>query len=115
MMLAGGAGALLRFVGDGFIRTWLGRTFPWGTLIINVSGSFLLGLVTALVLHGHTSETIELIIGMGFCGGYTTFSTASFETVRLIEEQRYSAAIFNSLGTLSLALIAAAVGLGLGG
>ena len=83
--LAGGAGALIRFMVDGLIRTRLGRNFPWGTIVINVSGALLLGIITALALRHGVSAKEKLVIGTGFCGGYTTFSTASFEAVRLLE------------------------------
>ncbi len=111
--VAGGAGAVGRFVTDGFIRTVLGRNFPWGTLIINVVGSFILGIVTGTVLYRHGSSTIKLIMGTGFCGGFTTFSTASFEAVRLIEEKRYGAVAVQVVGNCGLALLAAAAGLAL--
>jgi CrcB protein len=109
--LAGSIGALSRFVLDGYIRAWLGRTFPWATLIINGSGSLLLGFVTGLMLRHQNLSTIGTIVGTGFCGGYTTFSTASFETVRLMEERRLVAALANTLGTLFMTLIGAGIGL----
>lgn len=107
----GGLGAVLRFVTDGTIRTVLGRNFPWGTLIINVTGSFILGLMTGLVLHNEASGNLLLIIGTGFCGGFTTFSTAIFEAVRLIEERRYAAVLVQIMGNGILSLLAAALGL----
>lgn len=109
--LAGGVGALLRFLVDGLIRTGLGRSFPWGTLLVNISGSFLLGLMTGLLLHQQLSPTAALIFGTGLLGGYTTFSTTSFETVRLIEERRYIAALANAGGTLVVTIVAAGLGL----
>jgi len=111
LCIAGGVGALARFVADGLIRTRLGRSFPWGTLIINISGSLLLGVITGLVLYRHAAPATKLMLGTGFCGGYTTFSTASFETVRLIEEKRFRRALFNSCGTLILTILGGALGL----
>lgn len=107
----GGFGAVLRFVSDGMIRTVLGRKFPWGTLIINVTGSFILGLMTGLVVHEQVGHSTLLIIGTGFCGGFTTFSTAIFEAVRLIEERRYGAVLVQIGGNAILSLSAAALGL----
>lgn len=111
--LFGGFGATARFVSDGTIRTVLGRNFPWGTLIINVVGSLILGVMTGLALSGYTSHSLLLIVGTGFCGGFTTFSTASFEAVRLIEERRFLAVFVQVIGNVVLCLLAAAVGLGL--
>lgn len=107
----GGLGAVLRFITDGTLRTVLGRKFPWGTLLINVTGSFILGLLTGFVLRNEVSNNLQLIIGTGFCGGFTTFSTSIFEAVRLIEERRYKAFIIQVFGTAILSLSAAAAGL----
>src|SRR5574343_1212625 len=106
----GGLGAACRFVSDGLLRTILGRQFPWATMLINISGSFVLGFITGLVLHGHGFMNMKLIFGTGFCGGYTTFSSASFESVRLIEEKRYSAFWLQMLGNLTLSILAAYYG-----
>lgn len=111
LSLAGGAGATARFVTDGLVRTLLGRRFPWGTLTVNVIGSFVLGSVTGLVAHHHLDIDVKLIIGTGFCGGFTTFSTASFEAVRLIEERRLKTATLYLGANLALTVIAAAAGL----
>ncbi|HEV7184465.1 MAG TPA: fluoride efflux transporter CrcB [Leifsonia sp.] len=111
---AGGLGAVARLVFDGVLRSRLAVNFPLGTTVINVTGSFLLGLVTALALaHGLPAEW-RAILGTGFLGGYTTFSTASYETVRLAQQRRYRAALFNGIGMLGLALAAAGLGLWLG-
>jgi len=108
---AGAVGALGRFVVDGAVRGRFGRHFPYGTIVINVSGSLLLGLVTGLVLFHGAPGAVRTVIGTGFCGGYTTFSTASFETVRLVQERRTGAALLNGAGTLLLTLLGAAGGL----
>lgn len=112
--LAGSAGAVARFVLDGWIRSTRSGSFPWGTFVINVSGSLLLGLVTGLVLFHGQSDTLRVLVGVGFCGGYTTFSTASFETVRLVQQGRSAAAVTNSVGTLAATVAAGALGLALG-
>ena len=111
---AGGVGAVARLVLDGALRSWLRVGYPIGTTIINVTGSFLLGLVTGLALaHGLPPEW-RAVLGTGFLGGYTTFSTASYETVRLAQQRRYRAALVNGVGMLVLALAAAGLGLWLG-
>ena len=86
LVVAGGVGASTRMVADGAMRSRWPTSFPWATFAINVSGSFLLGVLTGLVLHRHTGVDLRLVAGTGFCGGYTTFSTASFETVRLVQQ-----------------------------
>lgn len=109
--LAGSAGAVSRFTLDGVIRRRNRSEFPWSTVFINVSGSFVLGVVTGLVLFGHDPTDVKLVVGTGFCGGFTTFSTASFESVRLLQRQLYLAAVGNAFGTLVVTMGAAAVGL----
>ncbi|HEY6812364.1 MAG TPA: fluoride efflux transporter CrcB [Propionibacteriaceae bacterium] len=108
--VAGGMGAALRLVLDGLIRARVKSTYPVGTTVINITGSFLLGLVTGLATSQLVSHQWQLVVGTGFLGGYTTFSTASFETVRLIEDRRYVAAAFNGLGMLLICTASAAIG-----
>lgn len=112
--LTGSVGAVSRFVLDGHIKTRRARRFPWATFVINVTGSFVLGLVTGALLHHKGFADAETIVGIGFCGGYTTFSTASFETVRLLERRDYTRALCNAAGGLATTVVAAFVGLLLG-
>lgn len=107
--VAGALGAGARFVVDGEIR--VRRDAPWGTVAINVSGALLLGVLVGLVLFQGAPTDLQKIAGTGFCGGYTTFSTASFETVRLAQKRRYGAALLSSLGTLALTVAAGGLGL----
>jgi CrcB protein len=111
--LAGSAGALARFGLDGGIRRRWATTFPWATLVVNVSGSLVLGLVAGLVLFRGAPDTLRLVVGTGFCGGYTTFSTASVETVRLLQEGRRRQAAANAVGSLLLTVLAGGAGLAL--
>jgi CrcB protein len=87
---------------------------PWGTITINLTGSFLLGLITGLATTHLLPESVHLIIGAGFLGGYTTFSTASFETIRLLQERKWVAGGLNGLGVLIAATALAALGLWIG-
>lgn len=114
--VAGGLGAAARFVLDGVVRARTGShtTFPLGTFLINASGSLLLGLVVGLTTAQLLPETLHAIVGAGFLGGYTTFSTASFETVRLLQERRLGAAALNGLGMLVVCVVLATAGLILG-
>jgi CrcB protein len=112
--LAGGVGAVARFVLDGLVRSRVASWFPVGTVVVNVTGSFVLGLVTGLALAHVVPDELRLVVGTGFCGGYTTFSTASFETVRLVEQRRVGAALVNGVGTLVVTVCVAGLGLWLG-
>lgn len=112
--LAGGVGAALRFVVDGTIRARVRSTYPVATTIINVTGSLLLGLLTGIALAHGVPQRWHLVVGTGLLGGYTTFSTATFETIRLIEDRRHVAALMNGIGMLVLAVTAAAAGMAAG-
>jgi CrcB protein len=111
--IAGGIGAALRFVLDGLIRARVRSTYPVATTVINLSGSLLLGLLTGLATSQLLPPQWQLVVGTGLLGGYTTFSTASFETVRLLEDHRYVAAALNGLGMLIVGTAAAALGFGI--
>lgn len=115
LALAGGIGASARMLLDGLIKSRVSGPAPWGTIAINVSGSLVLGLLTGLASAQILPEEWHLIIGTGFLGGYTTFSTASFETIRLIQERKWALSLFNGLGTLVMATAAAGLGLWVGG
>jgi CrcB protein len=108
---AGAIGAPLRYVVDGFVSERTEGVFPWGTLVINVSGSLVLGFLTGLALYHSFPQTPKVVLGTGFCGAYTTFSTFSFETVRLLEEGSVNEALRNALGSLVTCSIAAALGM----
>ena len=111
--LAGGLGAGLRFAVDGLIRSKTSPSYPVATTVINLTGTLLLGLLTGLASTLMISHTVQLILGTGLLGGYTTFSTASYETVQLLENRRYLAAALYGLGTLIAATLTAALGYGL--
>jgi CrcB protein len=110
---AGAVGAPVRYLLDGAISDRTEGVFPWGTFVINVTGSLLLGFLTGLALYHGFPDTPKVILGTGFCGAYTTFSTHTFETVRLLEERAINEAARNALGTLAAGLAAAAIGLAL--
>jgi len=111
---AGGIGAAARFVVDGLVKDRLGSAYPWGTTAINVSGSFALGLLTGLALQAVVAPEWKAVLGTGLLGGYTTFSTASVETVRLLAAGRRGAAVANGLGMLVACVGVASLGLWLG-
>lgn len=111
--LAGGVGAVTRFAVDSLVRSRVPGPLPLGTISINISGSLLLGLLTGLAMFHGAPPTLTLVAGTGFCGGYTTFSTASFETVRLVQQGLLREAVVTGGITLGGALVAAALGLAL--
>ena len=108
---ASSVGAPVRYLVDRFVASRNRGAFPWGTLVINVTGSLILGVVTGLGLYHGLATAPRLVVGTGFCGGYTTFSTFTFETVRLAEEGASANALRNALGTLVAGGAAAALGL----
>ena len=110
---AGAIGAPLRYLVDGAVQDRTEGVFPWGTFIVNASGSLLLGFLTGLALYRAFPETPRVILGTGFCGAYTTFSTFGFETVRLLEEGATAEALRNAFGTLVICAAAAAAGIAL--
>lgn len=109
--LFGGLGAGLRFAVDTAVKSRVRSSFPWGTLLINVTGSFTLALLVGLAGSEVVSPALYAVAGVGFCGGYTTFSTASVETVRLIQSGRISAAAAYAFGGLLATLVASGCGM----
>lgn len=113
--LGGGLGAMTRFALDTWITTRFPDSISVGTRIVNITGSLFLGLLTGWALgHGGSSDALA-VLGTGFLGGYTTFSTASVEAVRLARSGRGLRTLFNAVQMLVLALGAAALGLWLTG
>ena len=110
---AGSVGAVSRFGLDSVVKQHRPSSLPLGTIVINLTGSFLLGLLTGLVVFHGAPSRLTLVAGTGFCGGYTTFSTSSFETVRLYQQGFRRDAAINFFGTLAGALLAGGAGLAL--
>lgn len=113
-VVAGGAGAVLRYLVDTAVTTRIAGDGPWGTAVVNVTGSFVLGIVTALAIDGTVDEAVLAVAGTGFLGGYTTFSTASVETVQLALAGRHRAALAAGGLQLVTCVGAAAIGLAVG-
>jgi CrcB protein len=104
--LVGGAGAIARFVLDGAVSDRVDGAFPWGTLAVNLSGAFLLGLLAGATV----GDDAYRIAGTGLLGAFTTFSTWMLETHRLAEDGRERLAVSNVLGSLALGLLAVWLG-----
>jgi CrcB protein len=102
----GGAGSVARFLVDGLVSSAADRDFPFGTLVVNISGAVILGLLTGLAL----SSDQALLAGTAAVGSYTTFSTWMLETQRMAEERKYGAVLANVAVSLVLGVAAAALG-----
>ena len=111
--LGAAAGAPARWWVDQHVRRRAGHDFPWGTLLINVLGSLVLGVVLGATA-GRPQDELVALLGTGFCGGFTTFSSFGFETVRLVEDGSHVAASLNVVVSVALGVAAAAAGWALG-
>ncbi|MFC4948448.1 fluoride efflux transporter CrcB [Pseudonocardia sp. GCM10023141] len=106
-------GAPLRYLIDRSVQAWHRSRFPWGTLTVNVVGSFILGVVTAITVFAEPAAVA--VIGTGFCGALTTYSTFGYETFALLEQRAGLVATVNVLGSVAVGVTAAALGLLAGG
>jgi CrcB protein len=112
--LGGFLGANARYLLGGWVATRLSPAFPYGTFVVNISGSFILGLVMG-ALEGHVlSPAVRLSVAIGFVGAYTTFSTWTYETIQLIENGSLLLAATNAFGSLALGIGAVIAGLAAG-
>lgn len=122
--LAGGVGAAIRYLLDSAIilraaRRVRGSSFPYGTFIVNVSGSLLIGLLAGVFVGlpdgaSEVSHQVSVVLGVGLLGGYTTFSSASYETVRLLQHGRVGAGLVHGVGQLVLTVASAGLGFAVG-
>lgn len=113
--LAGAFGAIARYGLDGWIARARPGAFPWGTLAVNVAGSFALGLVFALTTERFiVNPTVRAAVMIGFLGAFTTFSTFSLETMRLLEDGAVGIALTNISASVGAALAAVYAGTWLG-
>ena len=113
LMVAGAVGAPCRYLLDGYVQDRSEGAFPWGTFVVNMTGSLLLGLITGAALYHAFPGTPKVWLGTGFCGAYTTFSTFTFEAVRLLEEGDMSDALSNVGASVLAGTLCAAAGLAL--
>jgi len=113
--LAGALGAPARYLVESFVRRVRPTTFPLGTFLVNVSGSLALGVIVGLGACGTLDADTRTIVGTGFLGAFTTFSTYAYETVRLAEGGSRSSAVLTAVGSVLVGGAAAASGLALTG
>jgi CrcB protein len=114
--VAGFFGATARHGVEGFVSQRTGGAFPWGTFVVNISGSFLLGILFAVLVEGRVimAPWLRTAVTVGFVGAYTTFSTLTLETVRLVEDGTLIRAGANAVGSLAVGLVAVYAGIVLG-
>lgn len=114
--VAGGLGAVARFVVDEAVRARMASRsrLPLGTIVVNLTGSLAMGLLVGVAAGAAASGEWVLVLGAGFLGGYTTFSTASIDTVRLVQQRAWRDAVVNGLGVLVATTVLAGVGMMLG-
>lgn len=111
LLLVGGAvGAPIRYLTDLAIQSRHGSVFPWGTSTVNIVGSLILGAAASSAVNGGAPSWIQTLIGVGFCGALTTFSTFGFETVRLIEDGSWVAACANVCASIVAGFMACVAG-----
>jgi len=110
--LGGALGSMARYATGVYVGRWLGTTFPWGTLLINIFGSFLIGVFAeSFALRWDTSQTTRAFLIVGICGGYTTFSTFSLDIVTLINRGEILAACAYIVASVALGILALYAGL----
>ncbi len=99
-------GGLARYYLSGWIYSLLGRAFPWGTLVVNITGAYFIGLIMELGLRSNViPDTLRIGLTVGFMGGLTTFSTFSFETFKLLEDGQFGVAFINILASVAVCLL----------
>ena len=114
VVIAGALGSVLRYQIDRSVQRRIGSGFPLGILVVNVTGSLALGIVTGAAVHHAISTPWAVIAGTGFVGAYTTFSSFTFDIVRLAEDDRWRMSMLNAAVSLAGGIGAAAGGLALG-
>jgi CrcB protein len=113
--LGGAIGTVLRYLASLVAVRWFGAEFPYGTLIVNLSGAFIIGLVQELGTETTlVSDTVRLFLTTGMMGGLTTYSTFSLETVRLMEANAWHQAWINIVVTTTICLSLCFLGIGIG-
>ena len=110
VVLGAAVGAPLRYLTDRFVQARQTSPFPFGTLIVNLVASLVLGFVTALAASGDAAQPVVTLLGTGFCGGLSTYSTYAFETLRELESGRRRIAVANVVVSVLIGLGAAALG-----
>ena len=115
LAVGGALGTLARYGLSGWVHGMAGARFPWGTLIVNVVGSLLIGFALRYLEGVPVSAELRATITVGALGAFTTFSTYTYETMALLRDGQWLRAAMYSLGSLSIGLVAVAIGLSCAG
>ena len=110
IFVGGGVGSVLRYLVGRMVSGSCQGSFPWGTFTANIIGCLLIGLITAAIARWHLTEEIRLLLVVGLCGGFTTFSTFSYESLQFFQQEHYLLFFTYILGSLLLGLLAAWLG-----
>ena len=111
--IGGALGSMARYLCSLGLARWLGEAFPWGTLFVNVSGSFVIGFFAALSAADGpllVNPNWRVFVTVGLCGGFTTFSSLSLQTLLLLRNGQWWLAGLNAFGSLALCMVAVALG-----
>jgi CrcB protein len=108
--VAAALGAVARYLVDLLVQSWLDAELPWGTFVVNVTGSFVLALASGLATHHGLDRDAAVVLTAGLAGGYTTWSTLMWESAALATDDSLIAATVNVAGSLAAGLLAAAAG-----
>ncbi|MBY5957529.1 fluoride efflux transporter CrcB [Membranicola marinus] len=111
VFLGGGIGSVLRYLVGVWVSGWTPMNFPWGTFLVNIIGSLVIGIIYGLVLSSsQTGEIQKLLLITGFCGGFTTFSAFSYENMALLQIGAYDRFLLYALSSVLLGLFMVFVG-----
>ena len=113
--VAGAFGALARFGVHAAVQSRTASRFPYGTVVVNLTGSFVLGLIVGFVTYQGLDADVRVVVGTGFLGAYTTFSSYSYDTFGLADSGAPRAAVVNAVGSVAAGLVVATAGFALAG
>jgi CrcB protein len=115
VMIGGALGAFARYTVGGWVQNRFGPAFPWATLFVNITAAFLLGVIVSVTEKSPSKVNSRAFLGIGFCGGYSTFSAFSYETMRQVQEGKLALATASSAANVVLTVFAVFVGVAVGG
>jgi CrcB protein len=112
--LGGSLGSMLRYISVKTIDTRINGSFPYGTLTVNLAGSFIIGIVYAIAIRKTGPDNWSVFLGAGFCGGFTTFSAFAVENLNMINQRMFSSSLVYISSSILLGILAVAIGTWIG-